>query len=197
MVQNPDIRELARLDRVLSPRRDSPVAGRPLVNLSFAIDYALSGLDVTGVPRHQPGVAHRLRVAAVRRRSPHAGAAVDAAAGALPTRPTWRWPCAVVWGVHPLTTEVVDYLSQRTESMMACFLLLTLYAAIRLGCRTGDLRSSPAWPARCARRRLRSRRCSSRCTTACSSTARGARPRGHGRRSTWAWRRRGWCSRGW
>ena len=26
VVQNPDIRELARLDRVLSPRRDSPVA---------------------------------------------------------------------------------------------------------------------------------------------------------------------------
>src|ERR1044072_740543 len=38
---------------------------------------------------------------------------------------------AALWGVHPLTTEVVDYLSQRTESMMAFFVLLTLYAAIR------------------------------------------------------------------
>ena len=150
VVQNPDIRELARLDRVLSPRRDSPVAGRPLVNLSFAIDYALSGLNVT-VPRHQPGVAPRVRVAAVRRRPRTL---------ALPSMPpllaaeaaNLALAVAVVWGVHPLTTEVVDYLSQRTESMMACFLLLTLCAAIRgwqgiaiVACLAG----------RCARRRSR------------------------------------------
>jgi 4-amino-4-deoxy-L-arabinose transferase-like glycosyltransferase len=33
--------------------------------------------------------------------------------------------------VHPLTSEVVDYLSQRTESMMALCYLLTLYASLR------------------------------------------------------------------
>ena len=48
VVQNPDIRDLARLDRVLAPRPDSPVAGRPLVNLTFAADYALHELEVTG-----------------------------------------------------------------------------------------------------------------------------------------------------
>jgi hypothetical protein len=33
---------------VLAPQRDSAVAGRPLVSLSFAINYAVGGLDVTG-----------------------------------------------------------------------------------------------------------------------------------------------------
>ena len=130
VVQNPDIRELARLDRVLTPRRDSPVAGRPLVNLSFAIDYALSGLEVTAY--HVTNLVWHIACAwllfgVVRRTlalpSMPPPIAAEAANLALAV--------AVVWGAHPLTTEVVDYLSQRTESMMACFLLLTLYAAIR------------------------------------------------------------------
>jgi tetratricopeptide (TPR) repeat protein len=130
VVQNPDIRNLARLDRVLSPAPDSPVAGRPLVNLTFAVDYALNGLDVAGY--HATNLAWHLACAwllfgVVRRTL------------ALPSMPPafveasadLALAVALVWSVHPLTTEVVDYLSQRTESMMACFLLLTLYAAIR------------------------------------------------------------------
>jgi protein O-mannosyl-transferase len=38
---------------------------------------------------------------------------------------------ALLWLVHPLNSEVIDYLTQRTETMMALFCLLTLYAAIR------------------------------------------------------------------
>ena len=38
---------------------------------------------------------------------------------------------ALLWVLHPLNTEAVDYLTQRTESMMALFYLLTLYASIR------------------------------------------------------------------
>ena len=34
-------------------------------------------------------------------------------------------------GAHPLNTEAVDYLTQRTELMMGLCLLLTLYASIR------------------------------------------------------------------
>jgi Flp pilus assembly protein TadD len=130
VVQNPDIRTLARLDRVLSPRPDSPVAGRPLVNLTFAVDYALNGLAVEGY--HVTNLAWHLACAwlffgVVRRtlalRSMPPAIAEEA--------PNLALAAALLWGVHPLTTEVVDYLSQRTESMMACFLLLTLYAAIR------------------------------------------------------------------
>ena len=130
VVQNPDIRDLTRLDRVLAPRPDSPVAGRPLVNLTFAADYALHELEVTGyhVTNLAWHVACALLLFGVVRRtltlpSMPSALAADAAGIALAV--------ALVWGVHPLTTEVVNYLSQRTESMMAFFLLLTLYAAIR------------------------------------------------------------------
>ena len=38
---------------------------------------------------------------------------------------------ALIWTLHPLNSEVVDYLTQRTESMMALCYLLTLYGSIR------------------------------------------------------------------
>ena len=38
---------------------------------------------------------------------------------------------ALIWVLHPLNSEAVDYLTQRTESMMALFYLLTLYASVR------------------------------------------------------------------
>jgi len=38
---------------------------------------------------------------------------------------------ALAWLVHPLNTDAVDYITQRTESMAGLFYLLTLYAAIR------------------------------------------------------------------
>jgi tetratricopeptide (TPR) repeat protein len=130
VVQNPSIRDLTRLDRVFSPTPDSPVAGRPLVNLTFAIDYALYGLSVTGY--HVTNLAWHLACAwllfAVVRRT---FAQPSMPPGVARDAPDLALAVALVWGVHPLTTEVVDYLSQRTEAMMACFLLLTLYAAIR------------------------------------------------------------------
>jgi hypothetical protein len=46
IVGNEQIRHLSRLAAVLSPQRATPVAGRPLVNLSFALNYAIGGLDV-------------------------------------------------------------------------------------------------------------------------------------------------------
>src|SRR5262249_49766632 len=38
---------------------------------------------------------------------------------------------ALLWELHPLNTEAVDYLTQRTELLMASCSLLTLYAAVR------------------------------------------------------------------
>ena len=39
--------------------------------------------------------------------------------------------CALLWLVHPLQTEVIDYVTQRTESMMALAYFATLYLALR------------------------------------------------------------------
>ena len=49
-----------------------------------------------------------------------------------PVAADWlAFAAALLWLLHPLQTEVVDYVTQRTESMMGFFYLLTLYAAIR------------------------------------------------------------------
>src|SRR5262249_35431669 len=38
---------------------------------------------------------------------------------------------ALVWLVHPLNTEAVDYVTQRTQSLLALMYLLTLYSSVR------------------------------------------------------------------
>ncbi len=44
---------------------------------------------------------------------------------------TLAFAIALVWTVHPLISEVVLYLSERTESMMAICYMLTLYSSVR------------------------------------------------------------------
>ena len=49
-----------------------------------------------------------------------------------PTRATLlAFAVALLWTVHPLQTEAVTYIVQRTESLMGLFYLLTLYCFIR------------------------------------------------------------------
>jgi tetratricopeptide (TPR) repeat protein len=53
----------------------------------------------------------------------------------VPELASWATPLAfattVLWELHPLNTEAVNYLTQRTELMMSIFYLLTLYASVR------------------------------------------------------------------
>src|SRR5262249_17238363 len=49
------------LSEILSPERELPVAGRPLVNAAFALNYALGGYSVTGY--HVVNVAFHLACA--------------------------------------------------------------------------------------------------------------------------------------
>ena len=130
IVQNEQIRVLSRLGDVLFPESESPVAGRPLVNLSFALNFAAGGLDVRGY--HAVNIAVHLACALLafglirrtlelpRLRRHFDGSSIDLAFAA-----------ALLWVLHPLNSEVVDYLTQRSESLMAAFYLSTLYAANR------------------------------------------------------------------
>ena len=126
---NLSIRDLGSTATVLHPPIQSPVTGRPLVNLSLAINYQLGGLQVEGYHRWNIAI-HLLAALAlfgVLRRTfarhlpelSEAAAAVPALIGAL------------IWVVHPLNSEAVNYVTQRTESMMALAYLLALYTAIR------------------------------------------------------------------
>src|SRR5262245_7463604 len=105
-------------------------SGRPLVQLTLAVNYALGGLDVWGYHAFNLTVhlfAGLLLFGIVRRmlesdelRARYSGAA-PWLAGAI----------AILWTVHPLQTESVTYIIQRGESMMGLFFLLTLYCTIR------------------------------------------------------------------
>jgi protein O-mannosyl-transferase len=130
VVDNRQIREWWRLATILRPESDSSVAGRPIVNLSFAVNYALGGLDVRGYHLVNVGihVLCGLLVFGLVRRTldlPRVRTHFSASS------PAMALAVALLWVVHPLNSEVVDYLTQRTESMMAMFYLATLYGGVR------------------------------------------------------------------
>ena len=128
--QNPTIRHLWPIWQALSPPPRGGVGGRPLINLSLAFNYAfggtavrgyhalnlavhiLAGLTLLGIVRRtllQPSLRERF------------GAVADELALAT----------ALLWTVHPLQTESVTCIIQRSESIMGLFYLLTLYCFIR------------------------------------------------------------------
>ncbi len=130
IVSNTSIRRLTPLQGPLSPPRDTPVAGRPIVNLTFAINYATSGLGTRGY--HVTNVfihvfAAWLLLGVVRRglRLPRVPPLLRDRADDL------AFVCALLWALHPLNSEAVNYLTQRSESLMALFYLLTIYGSLR------------------------------------------------------------------
>ena len=132
IVKNAQIRTLSPLSEPLTPPRDTPVAGRPLANLSLALNYAYGGLDVASY--HVTNLALHLLVALVLFgivRRTLAGASEDPPLRAHSDG--LALAAALVWVLHPLNSEVVNYTVQRTESLMALFYLTTLYCAIRAG----------------------------------------------------------------
>jgi Flp pilus assembly protein TadD len=136
LLENPYIRHLWPLSSALSAPVQSAVAGRPVVSLSLAINYALSGLSPAGYRGWNLAVhllAGLVLFGVVRRtlNAPPLAARFGENADRL------AWACALLWLVHPLNSEVIDYAIQRTESMMGLFYLLTIYAASRTMSPTG------------------------------------------------------------
>jgi tetratricopeptide (TPR) repeat protein len=103
---------------------------RIVVAWSFAVNYALGGQSVVGY--HIGNVlihtCAALALYGFARRT-----------FALPQIPEWvrgqsrllAFAGSGLWAAHPLTTQAVTYISQRFESTMALFYLLTLYAFAR------------------------------------------------------------------
>jgi tetratricopeptide (TPR) repeat protein len=132
VVENPSIRGGQSLGARLAPPRELPVAGRPLVNLTFAANYATGGLSVTGY--HVVNIGLHLLCAlllfgVVRRTLLSQPADQVRVTGADPS--VVAFGVALVWALHPLNTDAVSYITQRTELMMAACYLLTLYGSIR------------------------------------------------------------------
>ena len=119
IVDNPDIRRVWSLAGFHSVEGESPFLGRPLVTLSFAINYAIGGLNVGGY--HVGNIAIHILCALV------LFGLIRRLCRSIP----FAFACASLWMLHPLNTEAVDYLTQRTESMMGLFYVLTVYASVR------------------------------------------------------------------
>jgi tetratricopeptide (TPR) repeat protein len=130
IVENQSIRHLGSA-QVLAASPDAiTTTGRPVVNLSLAINYAIGGLAVEGY--HAVNLAvHMLAALAlfglVRRTLllPRLSARFGAAATGL------ALAVALLWAVHPLQTESVTYIVQRAEAIVGLFYLLTLYCLLR------------------------------------------------------------------
>jgi protein O-mannosyl-transferase len=152
IVENDTIRSLWPLTRALWAPAQSAPAGRPAVNLSFALNYAAGGLSpwgyhvwnlvvhllcgllLFGIVRrtlrsmagpNSSGSEQPIQTPATRATRDHRAPVEDAGTEALAAA------CALLWLLHPLQSEVVDYVTQRTESMMGLAYLATLYATIR------------------------------------------------------------------
>jgi len=142
ITDNPTIRHLWPPGPVLWPPARVPTGGRPVINLSFAVNYALGGMNVWGyhVVNLLVHILAGLTLFGIMRRT------LARWSGLSPTR-SFGWAdkrvgdnplhlilaffVALIWTLHPLQTEAVTYVSERAESLMGLFYLLTLYGFIR------------------------------------------------------------------
>ena len=130
-VENPTIRRLWPIGPILlPPGHYAAVQRRPMINASLAINYAISGekswsYHAFNLAAHALaalvlfGIVRRtLLLPGGRERFGRAAAPLAAAV-------------ALLWAVHPLLTDAVTYIIQRTEVFCGLFYLLTLYCTIR------------------------------------------------------------------
>lgn len=130
VVENASIRRLWPPGAVLLPPPDAGICGRPLANLTMALNYAVHGLDVRGY--HLVNLAiHVLAALAlfglVRRTLALPALQDRFGAAALPL----ALAVAALWALHPVQTIAVSYISQRVEALMALCYLATLYCFTR------------------------------------------------------------------
>lgn len=140
IVHNPSIRSLAT---ALQPPTGwgFTVSGRPVLNLSLALNHAISGTAVWSY--HALNllihVASGLTLFGLVRRTLQQPVMAKTFAGReLPV----ALAVALLWTVHPLQTESVTYVIQRAESLMGLFYLLTIYAVLR----AATTPAARAWP---------------------------------------------------
>lgn len=112
---------------------------RPVVGFSLGLNYALGGLETGGyhVFNITVHVLAALALFGVVRRTL---ARIDRPAYVAPAASSLALSAALLWVVHPLQTQSVTYVIQRSEAMMGLCYLLTLYAFIRA------VTASRGWP---------------------------------------------------
>jgi protein O-mannosyl-transferase len=121
IVDNPKIRSLI-------PTAGSLETNRPVVDYTFAINYAIHGLQLWGYHAVNLGIhlAAALCLYGIVRRSLLRTNGQFAKHAEL-----LGLIVALIWVAHPLQTQAVTYINQRYESLMGLAYLATLYTLIR------------------------------------------------------------------
>jgi tetratricopeptide (TPR) repeat protein len=139
----PDNSSIRHFWSALFPPAAAITGGRPLLNFTFALNYAWSGVEVWsyhafnlvihvlagltlfGIVRRtlREHSTFNVQHPTSKSNNPKQSFKEDATLLALAV--------AAIWVVHPLQTEAVTYISQRAESLMGLFYLLTLYCFVR------------------------------------------------------------------
>lgn len=145
VVTNATIRELwAWPGALATPQENVTAQGRPVLNLSLAINYALHGTTVRG---YHVGnmIIHALAALALwgvlQRTLARGGGGGD-----VTTRGGGvALAVAILWAVHPLQTESVTYVIQRGEALVGLFYLLTVYCFARGAKLAGERGGGSGW----------------------------------------------------
>jgi len=130
ILNNPTIRQLWPIWNVLRTPQVMTSSGRPVVNLTLAVNWAVSGLRTWSYHGFNLAVhlaAALLLFGVVRRTLLAERLRARFERAALPV----ALAVALIWVIHPLNTAAVTYIVQRAESLMGMLYLLTLYCAIR------------------------------------------------------------------
>lgn len=147
IIENGDIRHVWPLWRTPQDSDRPSINSRPVVRLSLALNYVVGGLDVRGY--HVVNLSIHIGCALLlfgltRRmlRSPAFRATYDGPADGI------SFMAALLWLVHPLNSQCVNYVTQRSESLVALFYLAMLYGLARAAA-SGDRRWSGVAIATC------------------------------------------------
>jgi protein O-mannosyl-transferase len=137
IVNNATIRDIGSFEW-LQPR------ARPVTTFSFAINYAIGGLDPIGY--HIVNIAihavnavllYGLVQAILIAQSSHGSAGLSAR--------QFAFTAAIFWAVHPLCTASVTYVIQRGESLAALGMLATLWCWMRATDSSIDTSTARRW----------------------------------------------------
>ncbi len=106
------------------------IDGRPLLNLSLAVNRVVTGMSPVGfrvvnIFIHCGNAVLLLAVARLLLKRPAVPATVRERAGEI------AFAAALFWAVHPLGTSAVTYVIQRAESLGALMILATVLVAVR------------------------------------------------------------------
>jgi tetratricopeptide (TPR) repeat protein len=130
ILSNASIRGLWPAWGLLSPPSGTTLSGRPVANLTFAVNYAMGADDPSGYHAFNLAIhilAGLALFGVVRRTLLLPILSGRFGRDAFPL----ALAIALLWVLHPLNTEAVTYIVQRVESLMGLFYLLTMYCFIR------------------------------------------------------------------